>query len=647
MKTLTWNIAPEVISLVFLGIIWVYSRKGSSLPSLKNKMFQSCLLVTFSAMLSNILSTLMIYNYQAIPLWMTWGVTMIYFILTPLMGMVYFFYIISIIYTDNIRLKRIMGIGSVPGILYFVLVIINPVRGVLFDIHRENGYVRGPLITLTYIVFYAYCLASIAVTIANKKQIDRKIYRILAAFPILAVLVIIVQQIFSDIILSGSAATCALLIIYLHLQNKQISVDYLTNVPNRHELLDMLGLIIKKNPEKKFILIVVSLRDFRQINNTCGQQNGDLFLKAVCNFLCSVGPRENVYRFSGDEFALLFRDENEGMIRKCVADIKERMAEPWKISDYWFVLSAVIGVIRRGEAEETLEETINAIEYAVYEAKTGKYGQVCYCDKAMLGKMQRRRKIIQILKDQLASESFEMYYQPIYVVKTEEFLFAESLMRMNHTPIGPVYPSEFIPIAEETGLIIDMTYVILDKVCKFINRLTAQGISIGSIHVNFSAVQFSQLDLAEKVLKIIQSNGTRPSAIKIEFTESTLGENPSVVTEFVMEMKRHGIMIGLDDFGTGYSNISTVINIPFGTIKLDKSLIWGSIGKPTSSLAVRNMVRTFKDLGMIVIAEGVETDEQLQLVQDFQVDQIQGYYYSKPLSETDMEAFLRDRAEMR
>ena len=228
-----------------------------------------------------------------------------------------------------------------------------------------------------------------------------------------------------------------------------------------------------------------------------------------------------------------------------------------------------------------------------------------------------------------------MYYQPIYVVKTEEFLFAESLMRMNHTPIGPVYPSEFIPIAEETGLIIDMTYVILDKVCKFINRLTAQGISIGSIHVNFSAVQFSQLDLAEKVLKIIQSNG------------STLGENPSVVTEFVMEMKRHGIMIGLDDFGTGYSNISTVINIPFGTIKLDKSLIWGSIGKPTSSLAVRNMVRTFKDLGMIVIAEGVETDEQLQLVQDFQVDQIQGYYYSKPLSETDMEAFLRDRAEMR
>ena len=141
----------------------------------------------------------------------------------------------------------------------------------------ENGYVRGPLIALTYIVFYAYCLASIAVTIANKKQIDRKIYRILAAFPILAVLVIIVQQIFSDIILSGSAATCALLIIYLHLQNKQISVDYLTNVPNRHELLDMLGLIIKKNPEKKFILIVVSLRDFRQINNTCGQQMATCF----------------------------------------------------------------------------------------------------------------------------------------------------------------------------------------------------------------------------------------------------------------------------------------------------------------------------------------------------------------------------------
>ena len=133
---------------------------------------------------------------------------------------------------------------------------------------------EGRLSRLPILLFYAYCLASIALTLVNYKRIDRKIYRILAAFPILAVAVIIIQEMYPEVILSGSAATCALLIIYLHLQNKQISVDYLTNVPNRQELLNMLKIMIKKDPGRRFTLLVVSLRDFRQVNNTCGQQKG-------------------------------------------------------------------------------------------------------------------------------------------------------------------------------------------------------------------------------------------------------------------------------------------------------------------------------------------------------------------------------------
>ena len=212
---------------------------------------------------------------------------------------------------------------------------------------------------------------------------------------------------------------------------------------------------------------------------------------------------------------------------------------------------------------------------------------------------------------------------------------------MNHTSIGPVYPNEFIPIAEETGLIIELTYVILDEVCKYINRLIEKGLPMEAIHVNFSAIQFSQPDLSRKVLEIIQRNGTPMSAVKIEFTESTLAENPQVVTDFALEMRKHGIEMGLDDFGTGYSNIATVIRIPFGTIKLDKSLVWASIDNPTSALTIRHLVHAFRDLGMTVIAEGVETESQRQLVEDIGVEQIQGYYYSKPLSMEEMEEFLK------
>lgn len=643
VEAVSWNIAPESISLVILTIIWVYSRKGSHIPTLKNRMFQGCLMVTFSAMLTNIVSTSMIYHYEVIPLWMTWLVTTIYFVLTPLMGLVYFLYSISVIYSEEAARNKIMGFGLIPGVIYSVLILLNPFTKNIFEINASEGYVRGSLIDVTYVVFYAYCVASIVTVLVNRKRIESKIYRILSTFPVLAVLVIIVQQFFPDIILSGSAATCAMLIIYLHLQNKQISMDYLTNVPNRQELLNMLSLTLHRHPEARFTLVVVSLREFRQINSVCGQQIGDGFLKAVCRFLCALGKEGNVYRFNGDEFAVLFTEESDALIHKYVTDVKERMERPWTVEDYQFSLSAAMGIIRHQDPEDTLEHIINAIEYAVNQAKSGKDGQVCYCDEEMLRKLRRREQLVQILKEKVADKSFEMYYQPIYSVETGTFNYAESLMRMNDTPIGPVYPSEFIPIAEETGMIIDITYIVLDKVCVFINELIEEHIPIEAVHVNFPAVQFTQPDLAGKVLEIIRRNGTPPAAIKIEFTESTLAEKPQAVIDFAAEMKKHKIEMGLDDFGTGYSNFSMVINIPFGTIKLDKSLVWAMIGNRNSALGVKNIVRTFKELGMTIVAEGVETEEQRRMVVDSQVDQIQGFYYATPMPEEETKVFLKGK----
>lgn len=639
-----WNIAAESISLVMLGIIWVYARKGSHLPTLKNKIFQWCLLVTFSAILTNILSTIMIYQYEYIPIWLTWIVTSVYFVLTPLMGLTYFLYTVSVIYTDMDQAKKVIGIGLIPGAGYTLLILVNPFTRNIFDINSQNGYSRGNWVFTTYLVFYIYCLASIVVTVCNRKKIEAEIYGILAAFPVLAVLVIFVQQLYPDVILSGSAATCALLIIYLHLQNKQISLDYLTNIPNRQELLNMIGLTIKKAPDKEFYLLVVSLRDFRQINNTCGQQKGDVFLKEVSQFLCRTGPAGNVYRFSGDEFALLFLQPDKYELTQCIARIQERMSGPWQVDEYRFVLPAVMGIFYHTGDEDTLEKIINSVECAVARAKEGKHGQVCYCDRAMLEKLERRRRIIQILKQQLTEPDFEMYYQPIYSVKSGEFLYAESLMRIPKSPIGPIYPSEFIPIAEETGLIVDITYIMLDKVCKFINRLIETGIEVGAVHVNFSGIQFSRPDLADRVLEIVQKNETPMPALEIEFTESTLAESTQVVTDFALQMLERGIKMGLDDFGTGYSNIATVIHIPFGTVKLDKSLVYAAMNSQKSALAIRNLTRTFKALGMKVIAEGVENEEQKNMVVEFGADQIQGFYYARPMPEDETVEFMLQKA---
>lgn len=641
MITLDWNIAPECISAVILSIIWLYSRRGSWLPTLRNRIFQCCFLVTFLAITTNILSTVMIAYYHVFPLWLTWLITTIYFIFTPLMGAVYCLYAATVIYQNKERLIRFIKLSMIPSILYTLLVLTNPFNKELFDLSYQSGYVKGPWIAITYILFYAYCLGAVVIAFREKDKVEKNVFNILSAFPIIASVVIAVQQIFPTIILTGSAATCALLIIYLYLQNKQISMDYLTDIPNQLELSNMLEYLLSEYPKQHFSLFVISLRDFTQINSAFTHQVGDAFLKTIAYYLASLVGQQHVYRFKGDEFAILIRQPHE-VISVVLKQIQARMQKPWIVKEHEAILSYVIGAVDYPESTTGIESLISSVEYAVSVAKKNYNGYVCYCDQKMFEMIERKREIVKILKEKIANQDFEMYYQPLYSVATQQFEYAESLVRINDSPLGPIYPSEFIPIAEETGLIIEMTYMILDKVCKFARSLLDEEINIKCIHVNFSAIQFRQPHLVQKVCEIIRKNNIPFSVIKIEFTESTLAENMDIIHDFVSDMEKMGIYMGLDDFGVGYSNISTVIQIPFTTIKLDKSLVWAVSKQEKSAIMVKNLIRTFKDLNLSVVAEGVEDDFQNQFMIRNGVDQIQGYYYSKPLPKEEMIRFMKE-----
>jgi EAL domain-containing protein (putative c-di-GMP-specific phosphodiesterase class I) len=202
---------------------------------------------------------------------------------------------------------------------------------------------------------------------------------------------------------------------------------------------------------------------------------------------------------------------------------------------------------------------------------------------------------------------------------------------MNGSPLGALSPAEFIPIAEDTGLIIDITYLVLEKVCRFVRKLMDSNVDIVSVSVNFSSVQFAQENVTERVFQIIEKNGVPYSKIKIEITERALIDNYSVVSDFINAIHAKGVRFALDDFGTGYSNISTVLGFPINTVKLDKSLIWSSIENPKSEAVVRHMVAAFKEIGVDVLAEGVENEEHRDFVIDCGCDMIQGFLYSRPV----------------
>lgn len=643
---MSWNIAAECISTVMLCIIWNYSRQSHSLPTLKNKLFQVCFLTTFLAMTSNILSTICIQNTGVIPLWVNWPVTTIYFIATPLMGVIYFYYALSILYENQPRFPKRWLFLLLPAVFYLLLVISNPFTGSLFSLSLETRYEQGPLIITTYLVFYIYCLFTCVTVVALGKRVDPTIRNILACFPLIAALVVIIQQIFPEVILSGSAATCALLILYLYLQNKQISIDYLLGIPNHKEFLNSLQLQIKRHKDASFTILLVSLRNFKQVNDTYGQQNGDEFLKTVCNYLSNTVKPYQLYRYNGDEFAVLIPESDKETIIRLVKAIDGRFNQPWKSRDFRCMIGTVIAVTTYPKSADTMEDLINALEYTVSVAKDGKNGNICYCGPGMLDHVKRRFKVIDVLKDALTQGGFQVYYQPIWSVEKQCFTLAESLLRLPSTPLGPLYPSEFIPIAEETGLIVDITYYVLDTVCRFVHDLLDSGITmLESVTVNFSGVQFSQHNPAEKVISIIESHGIPYRMIKIEITESVLAESRQELEEFIDLMHAKGVEVSLDDFGTGYCNLVSVLSMDVDVIKLDKSLLWAAQKDQKTAIMMKSLARSVHELGMRVVSEGVETDEQMAFAEECCCDWIQGYYYAKPMPGEDAKRFLAERIE--
>lgn len=630
-----WNVASECTSTVILCIIWIYARKGFSLNSLKNKLFQACFMTTFCAMTTNIVSTILI--YQVAPTAITWIITLIYFLTTPLTGIVYFFYAVSILYEHQIKIPRLFAVTVIPAIGYTLLVVLNPFTKWLFDYNVEDGYFQGPLILTTYLIFYVYCLGCFVIVLIKGRLVDAPIRRILAGFPIIAGLVVIIQQMYPSVILSGSAATCALLLVYLYLQNKQISIDYLMGIPNRQEFLDMLYYLIKKRGGKPFFVAVFSMRHFKQINDKFGQHMGNNFLKAISSYFKEHSKPHRIYRISGDEIALLMETNKQPIIEETMTKLYMRMQEPWQSGEYSYKIESVIGAISYPDSINTREDVINGLEYAIAQAKEDPASGVCYCTSEMLQKARRKQQLIGIIKDAMEKDQMEVYFQPIWSIKKQRFTLAESLLRMPTTPIGPIYPDEFIPIAEDTGMIIDLTYMVLHKACDFVKCLLEQNVEIESATVNLSGVQVTQSGLAEKIFSIIDEHEIPYNTIKLEITESVLADDLEIMEVFLLKMRAKGIQIGLDDFGTGYCNLVSIMNMPLDVVKIDKSILWSSMTNEKSAIMTKSIIQAISDLGMKTVTEGVETEEQRKFVEDCKGDWIQGFLFAKPVPREDAE----------
>jgi diguanylate cyclase (GGDEF)-like protein/PAS domain S-box-containing protein len=432
--------------------------------------------------------------------------------------------------------------------------------------------------------------------------------------------------------------------------------DPLTGLPNRLLFIDRVGRLIKHTKRRKdhlFAVLFLDLDGFKMINDSMGHLIGDQLLLGVANRLekclrstdtvARLGETFTVARLGGDEFTVLLDDIKDPSDAKRAADrMMKALVPPFILGGKEVFTSVSIGIALSNSAYEQPEDILRDADTAMYRAKSLGKARFEVFDADMRASVMARLQLETDLRRALERGEFRNFYQPIVALVSGEIAGFEALLRWQHPTRGLLGPIEFIPVAEETGLIRELGWWNLREACRQISEWRAGSIANRhlAISVNLSAKQFLQPNLVEDIRKLLSELALPPEALKLEITESTVMADPSGAVEMLQQIKSLGIRLAIDDFGTGYSSLSYLHRFPLDTLKIDRSFISGMGDDGEGMEIARTILPMANNLRLDVVAEGVETLQQVAMLKKLQCKYGQGYYFSRPLSAEGTTALL-------
>ncbi len=426
--------------------------------------------------------------------------------------------------------------------------------------------------------------------------------------------------------------------------------DALTGLPNRALFLDRLQHIITATQRRAGDLYAVLFLDmdrFKIINDSLGHIIGDQLLIAVGRRLSDcIRPGDTVARLGGDEFAVLLESINESGHAIDVAErVQKKLADPILIKGNELFTSVSIGIALGEERYERPEQVLRDADIAMYEAKGKGFSRYEVFDSKMHANVLDRLQLEADLRGALERREFVLYYQPIIDLQTQQLTGFEALVRWNHPKRGLVYPMEFIPLAEENGLICPIGEWILNEACRGLKSFQDQYPTQPplSMSINISSKQFSQKDLVAKLAGFIRETGIDPQCLALEITETMIMENVDAAVETMTQMRAMGVHLHIDDFGTGHSSLSYLHRFPVNALKIDRSFIKKLAADGSNKEIILSIISLANSLKVDVIAEGVEMEHQLSKIKEMHCGYGQGFFFAHPMSGQDIDAWVKDR----
>jgi Amt family ammonium transporter len=428
--------------------------------------------------------------------------------------------------------------------------------------------------------------------------------------------------------------------------------DSLTDLPNRSLFRERLGRAVermKRRPAYHFAAMLIDLNKFKWVNDSLGHQAGDALLVEVAGRLrrC-VRSMDTVARLGGDEFAILLEEFGTNKEVVAVANrIQTEMRRPFHWNDKEILTGASVGIVLESKDYARAEDIVRDADIAMYKAKERGRGHLVFSNRM-------RQEVLEVitmekeLRQAIDDGQLILHYQPILTVAGEELEGFEALVRWNHPQRGLVMPDTFIPLAEESGLIIPLGRWVVNAACRQLRDWDEDTGRAGlTMSVNLSCKQFAQHSLVEMIGRALFDNGIDPRRLKLEITESAIVHDPASAAEKLRRLKNLGVGLAVDDFGTGYSSLSYLRQFPVDILKIDRSFISNSDTPKENAEIVRSIVAMAHSLGLRVTAEGVETREQLERLQAIRCDRAQGYMFAKPLAPGDARVMIAQAAARR
>jgi diguanylate cyclase (GGDEF)-like protein/PAS domain S-box-containing protein len=422
--------------------------------------------------------------------------------------------------------------------------------------------------------------------------------------------------------------------------------DALTGLPNRALFMDRLGHALARveRSTESVAVLFLDLDNFKLVNDSLGHEAGNQLLAGVAERLkACFRPEDTVARLGGDEFAALLEDvADRGDATRAALRMAEVLRPPFVLGEREVFARPSIGIAVHASGEVRAEDLVQSADRAMYRAKNS--GEVYSLASRLgtTGQALRRLELEGDLRRALEREQLRVCYQPMVLLRDGRIVGMEALVRWEHPERGLLLPSEFIPVAEETALIVSIGRWVLETVCRQARAWQAQYPSSSHLRVwvNLSAKQFQQPKLVEEVARVLQESGLRPACLGLEITESTAMEDTVSTTKTLRELADLGVRLAIDDFGTGYSSLSALHNLPVAVLKIDRSFIRGLGEDSEDTVMLSAIIDLARALGMRVVAEGVETAKQLTLLRELGCEMAQGNYFSAPLPGEEAAALL-------